>query len=210
MFHSLSILNAVHGRRVDLRDLARGRAPVSQDLDLELAQAHVKHLEQPRLSRVEDLALLADDIRLALAVLVAEDNLALDHARGDTQAAQLGLEGVLERNVVLGGDLAGGGVDDARGDGEAAGGDGAGARKVDERQVVKVFQDRLDGAVGQDQADVAAQVLGQALDAGRDGLFRGLAEGLGHELCLAKEESRERKKRRVSVCVQFPCFGRTR
>lgn len=164
---------------------------IRQNLDLELAQAHVKHLEQSRLAGVEDVALLADDVGLALAVLVAEDDAAFDHARGDAEPAQLRLQGVLEGDVVLGGDLAGGGVDDARGDAEGAGRGDAGARKVDEREAVKVGQDGLGGAVGEDEADVARQQPREALDAGCDGILGSLTQRLGHELGLAKEESKK-------------------
>lgn len=90
---------------------------------------------------------------------------------------------------MLGGDLAGGGVDDAGRDGEVAGGGNASAGEVDGRVVVKVVDDGLDRAIGQDQADGASDVAGEDLDAGGDGLGGSLAKGLGHELGLAKEKA---------------------
>lgn len=90
---------------------------------------------------------------------------------------------------MLGGDLAGGGVDDAGGDGEGPVGGDAGAGKVDLCQALKVLEDGLGGAVGEQQADGAGEVLGQVLDARGDGLGGGLAEGLAHELGLAEEEA---------------------
>lgn len=90
---------------------------------------------------------------------------------------------------MLSGDLARGGVDDAGRDGEVAGGSNASAGEVDGREVVKVVDDGLDRAVGQDQADGASDVAGEDLDAGGDSLGGSLAEGLGHELGLAKEEA---------------------
>lgn len=125
-------------------------------LDLELAQADTEHLEESGLSGVKNIAFFADGVVLALAVLVAQNNLALDHADGDIESAQLRLKGVLNRDVVLSGDLAGGRVDNARGDLEGAGGNNAGAGKVNEGEVVEVFLDVLNRSVGEDQADVAS------------------------------------------------------
>lgn len=98
------LLDTVHGGGIYLCNLAGRRTPVPapslviaqgtkrssqamgysrNNLDAELAEADAEELQQPRLARVQDVALLADDVALAGAALVAEDDLALDHAGGD-------------------------------------------------------------------------------------------------------------------------------
>lgn len=124
---------------------------------------------------------------LAGAILLAEDDLALDHARGDTEAAQLGLQGMAQGHVVLGGYLAARAVDVAGGDGEAAGRDGAGARKVGRRHVGQVLLQRRRVPVSQQQAHVARHVLGQLVQAIGGSLFGGATQRPGHQGSLAEE-----------------------
>ena len=188
---ALGLFPGLGRRHVELRHLARRRAPVGHQLDLELAEADAEELEQPRLPRVEDLALLADGVPFArLARLVGpEHDLALDHARRHAEPAELGLQGVRHGHVVLGGDLASRGVDDAGGHGEGAGRLGAGARKVDLGERLEVGGDLGGVAVGEEQADGARQVGRQLLDAVGLGLLGRGAEGAGGELGLAEEEA---------------------
>ena len=90
---------------------------------------------------------------------------------------------------MLGGNLAGGSIDDTGRDGEVAGGNGAGAGKVDGSEVLKVREDFFGGTVGQDQTDGTGQVFAEVLDSRSDGLLGGLTKSLGHELSLAEEET---------------------
>lgn len=184
----VALLN-LHARGVDFCDFTGSGGPEGDNLHAELAQAHTEHLEKSRLSGIQDLALLADSVLFTLTTLVTEDDLALDHAGRDAESSQLGLESVLQRNVVLGGDFASGGINDTGGDAECSGGSDACAGKVDKRQRREVVEDFLGGAVGQNEANVAGQVFRKTFGAFSDGFFGGLTEGLGHELCLAKEQS---------------------
>lgn len=160
-----------------------------QYLDPELAQALIKKLQQPRLPRVEDLSLLADGIPLAPANLIPQDDFPPDHARGHAEAPQLGLDGVAQRHVVLGGDGPARGVDDARGDDEVARGDGARAREVDGGEGPEVGCYLGGGPAREEQRHVARQVGAQLVDAFRGGVLGVLAQRAGHELRLAEEES---------------------
>lgn len=133
--------------RLDLGDLGGGRAPVGEGANAELGHADAKELQKPRLAGIEDIALAADDVAALLLVGgvvggVLEDDAALDHARGDAEAAQLGLDGVAHGHVVLGGDLAGGGHDGTPRDDEGPRRRDAGAREVHLAEGAEVRQER--------------------------------------------------------------------
>lgn len=190
----LHLLSTSLTRLLQLSNLPARRAPVGQQLNAELAQADAEQLQQPRLPRIQRLALLADNVVVALAGLVAEADLALDHAGGHAKAAELGLERVGDGHVVLGGDLATGRVQGTGGDGDGSGGDRAGARKVDLCQVDEVVLDFRGVAVGEDEADGAGQVLGELVEPVGLGVLGGGAEGAGGELGLAEEDAVAREE----------------
>lgn len=188
LFHS-PLLGAGAGLGLDLCDLPAGRRPVRSDVHGELAQTDAEQLQQPRLPRVEQVALLADGVALAAAVLLADHDLAADHARGHAQPAELGLDGVAHGDVVLGGHLAARAHDLAGRDGDGARGVGAGARKVGEVERREVVEHGLGLAVGEQQADGARDVLVEAVDVVQDGLLGRLAQGAGHEGGLSEEDA---------------------
>ncbi|KAL2260707.1 hypothetical protein VTK26DRAFT_5223 [Humicola hyalothermophila] len=181
--------------RLQLGHLARGGAPVGQQVDAELAHADAKQLEQARLPRVERLAGAADGVALALhrpagvGVPAAQAHLAPDHARRHPQAPQLGLERVRHRHVVLGGHLAARRVDDPRRHRDGARRDAAGARKVDVGEGGEVGDDGGRVAVREEEADGAREVAGQVVQAVGLGFFGGRAEGAGGELGFTEEEA---------------------
>lgn len=182
------------GVRVDLGDLAGGGGPVGEHVDAELGHADAEELEEPRLAGVEDVAGAADAVAARVVGVgavggFAEDDAAFHHAGGDAEAAELGLEGVAEGHVVLGGDLAGRGHDDAAGHDEVAGRDGAGAREVGAAEVREVGLQRGRGPVREEEADGALEVRRQLVDVVRLALLGRVAERAGHELGLAEEEA---------------------
>lgn len=159
-------------------------------MDGELGQADAEQLEQAGLAGVEGLALLADGIApVAGPVLLADDDLAAHHARRHAEPAQLRLNRVAQGDVVLGGDLAARRHDVAGRNPERAGRDGAGAGKVGKVERGQVRQHGFRVPVGQEQAHGAVHVRRQLLDVVQDGLLGGLAQGAGHEGCLAEEDA---------------------
>lgn len=163
-------------------------------MDAELGHADAEELQEARLAGIEDVAGAADDVAPLLVVGGAvggllEHDLALDHARGDAEAAQLGLDGVAHGDVVLGGDLAAGGHDDAARDDELAGGGDAGAREVHLAQLAEVGEEGGRGAVREEEAHGALEVGRQLVEVVGLAVFGGVAQGARHELRLAEEEA---------------------
>lgn len=194
ILQTLHIPARAGGVRSDLGDLGGGGGPVGEHADAELGHADAEELEEAGLAGVEDVAGAADDVAARVFPRgavggVAEHDLALDHARGHAEAAQLGLEGVAEGHVVLGGHLAGRGHDHAPGHDELARRDRARAREVHLAEIREVRLQRRRGPVREQQAHGPLEVRRQRVDVVGLALLGRVAERAGHELGLAEEEA---------------------
>lgn len=170
-------------------DLVGIALPLSLQVDLELRGSDTKHLHKSSLARVQGIAFTAHLVTL-LAISQLKHNLALYQTGGNTELAQSRLNGVANGLILLGGDLAGTGVDETVRNGERSGGLSTGTGEIRGTKVLEVFNDRLSRAGGEQETDGAGEV-GSELVQIRSSLSLGVvAQGLSHDLSLAEEETR--------------------
>ena len=133
----------LHGILVNLGNLSGSRAPVSDELDLELSGGDTEKLQQTGLAGIKNLALAAH------LVWVLERDLALDEGGWDLESSQLWLEGMGHWHILLLWDLAAHGVNGAGWDGESTGSWGTGTGEIDLGVLSEVLDDSLWAAVGE-------------------------------------------------------------
>lgn len=143
--------------------------------DVELGHLDLEQLEQLSLLGGQDLALLAD------TVLVGQSNNTVVQHSGHAQTPELRLH-------VVGEDLLAA-VDGASGDDIGAGGLDTGASEIRLGVISKEFLDLLGLSVGEEQADVADELLGELMQVVLVLVLGAGAQSLGHNLGAAKEEA---------------------
>mmetsp|Transcript_23789 Transcript_23789/g.67522 ORF Transcript_23789/g.67522 Transcript_23789/m.67522 type:complete len:247 (-) Transcript_23789:87-827(-) len=166
----LAIRHVTFGVGHELRELAV--APAVNEVDGEARHTLVEELESLRLLRRQLVALAAHVVVL----------LKLDHT-----LVQLDGEEELAERLVHGRRLA---FDGPRLHQHVLGRDEPGAGKVQLLKRGDLLLKLGDLAVGEDEADVAAQHLGELLETRQVRLLARLAEGQRHDLILAKHKAR--------------------
>jgi hypothetical protein len=91
--------------------------------------------------------------------------------------------------ILVGGNLTTAGSDQAVGESERAGSDSASTGKVRGAEVLEVLDDGVGGTRGEEETDSTGQVGRKTVQVLSGFIFGGGAEGDGHDLGLAEEET---------------------
>lgn len=156
---------------------------VCLDVDFEVCHSDAEHLQQCGLMAVHDLTLFAHSVGRI------ECDLTLIQPGGHAPFPDGSLNAVRQREVILDRQFSTSGVHNTSGDCEGLSGGDTSARKVGLRVRSKVLEDIGGFAVCEEETDVAREVLGELGEVGEMLLSGRHAQGFGHDLGLAKEES---------------------
>lgn len=181
---------SLHATVLQNLNLAGFPRPLGLEIDLELGGSHTEHLQDRGLPGVKRLALSADGIAF-LALGQLEHDLTLHQTSGDAQFAQSRLNGMADGLILVGGDLTSAGSDQAVGESERAGSDSASTGKVRGAEVLEVLDDGVGGTRGEEETDSTGQVGRKTVQVLSGFIFGGGAEGDGHNLGLAEEQTGE-------------------